>query len=108
VQCRSDKISIGTCTLSSMSPDVNSSVCAPPLIMYPPPGHLVWEKDMPCLLQVISALTFTVITVCVQPFMQPFILLYYTCQFPGGGLVPLKHGSGSGLCQSTLRGHHSA
>ena len=70
-----------------------------------PSRHLVWEKDMPCLLQVIPALIFTVISVCMQPFIHTSVSNFLSA---GEGLVPLKPKSGSGLCQSTLRGHHSA
>ena len=83
------------------------SVLAPSLDVHPlctPSRHSVWEKDMPCLLQVIPALISTVISVCMQPFIHTSVSTFLST---GGGLVPLKHKSGSGLCQSTLRGHCS-
>ena len=101
MQCRSDKISIDRYLHLKLDNLMSTAACSThPLCIYVPPSrHLVWEKDKPCLLQVISAFDIY----CDNCMNAPTIHIIQIRQFPGGGLVPLKHGSGSGPCQSILR-----
>ena len=100
VQCRSDKISIDRYLHLKFDRLMSTAAYTPSAFTYPLQAFTVGKGYALFIAGYFCPDIFTVTTVCVQPFTYNIIIIR---QFPGGGLVPLKHGSGSGLCQSTLR-----